>query len=222
MTVDEIRQVEDLVNTDVLGNFPARHYETTKDYAEQIGAIAFFGDKYGDIVRVLEAGPHSTELCGGTHVRALGDIGPVKIVSEGSIGSNLRRLEAISGFGPIERLRAEEAQIAEAAGALGVATDELVDAVERQRSEIKELRDELKGLKRQLASGRGRRARAARGRRCRRGAGRRVGSRVDCEIWRSPSATCPAFAPWYSVVRPKAVAWRWSRPSPTMRSTRAS
>jgi alanyl-tRNA synthetase len=154
ITADEIRQVEDLVNADVLGNFPARHYETTKDYAEQIGAIAFFGDKYGDIVRVLEAGPHSTELCGGTHVRALGDIGPVKIVSEGSIGSNLRRMEAISGFGPIERLRAEEAQIAEAAGALGVATDELVDAVERQRSEIKELRDELKGLKRQLASGR--------------------------------------------------------------------
>jgi alanyl-tRNA synthetase len=154
MTADEIATVEDIVNADVLANFPARHYETTKEYAEQIGAIAFFGDKYGDIVRVLEAGPHSTELCGGTHVRALGDIGPVKIVSEGSIGSNLRRLEAISGFGPIDRLRHEEAQIERAAGALGVATDELVDAVERQRSEIKELRDELKILKRQLASGR--------------------------------------------------------------------
>ena len=154
MTSDEIARVEDLVNADVLANFPARHYETTKEYAQQIGAIAFFGDKYGDIVRVLEAGPHSTELCGGTHVRALGDIGPVKIVSEASIGSNLRRLEAISGFGPIERLRAEEAQIRQAAGALGVATDELVDAVERQRSEVKELRDELKVLKRKLASGR--------------------------------------------------------------------
>jgi alanyl-tRNA synthetase len=153
MTADEIAQVEDVVNADVLANLPARHFETTKEYAEQIGAIAFFGDKYGDIVRVLEAGPHSTELCGGTHVRALGDIGPVKIVSESSIGSNLRRLEAISGFGPIERLRAEEAQIREAATALGVATDELVDAVERQRSEVKELRDELKSLKRQLATG---------------------------------------------------------------------
>jgi alanyl-tRNA synthetase len=154
MTADEVRAVEDLVNTDVLGNFPARHYETTQDYAAQIGAIAFFGDKYGDIVRVLEAGPHSTELCGGTHVRALGDIGPVKIVSESSIGSNLRRLEAISGFGPIERLRNEEAQIERAAGALGVAADELVDAVERQRAEVKELRDEMKALKRQLAAGR--------------------------------------------------------------------
>jgi alanyl-tRNA synthetase len=154
MTADEVRAVEDLVNTDVLANFPARHYETTKDYATQIGAIAFFGDKYGDIVRVLEAGPHSTELCGGTHVRALGDIGPVKIVSESSIGSNLRRLEAISGFGPIERLRDEEARIASAADALGVGTDELVDAVERQRAEVKELRDEMKALKRRLAAGR--------------------------------------------------------------------
>ena len=85
-----------------------RHYETTKAEAERIGAIAFFGEKYGDIVRVLEAGP-STELCGGTHVHTLGFIGPIKIVSEGSIGSNLRRIEAMTGDGALSYIEAEEA-----------------------------------------------------------------------------------------------------------------
>jgi alanyl-tRNA synthetase len=153
LTDDEIRRIEDLVAHDVLANPPARHYETTKDHAEQIGAIAFFGDKYGDVVKVLEAGPHSTELCGGTHVKALGDIGPVKIISEASIGSNIRRLEAVSGTGPLERLRADEARIRAAAEVLGVATDELVDAVERRVAETKELRARVRELERQAATG---------------------------------------------------------------------
>ena len=149
----EITQVEDLANHDILGNFPVRHYETTKDFAEQLGAIAFFGDKYGDIVRVLEAGPHSTELCGGTHVRATGDIGPLKIISEGSIGSNQRRIEAVTGFGPIERIRRDEARLGALAAQLGVGEDEVVDAVGRRVAENKELRDEVRELRRQAALG---------------------------------------------------------------------
>jgi alanyl-tRNA synthetase len=154
LTPDQVAAIEDLVNADTLANYPARHYETTKDHATEIGAIAFFGDKYGDIVRVLEAGPHSTELCGGTHVRRLGDIGTVKIVSEGSIGSNLRRIEAISGFGPIERLRAEDAQLGALAEVLGVAADEIVETVERQRAEVRDLQKQLKALKQQAAGSR--------------------------------------------------------------------
>jgi alanyl-tRNA synthetase len=119
--------------------------------ARERGAIAFFGDKYGEIVRVLEAGEHSTELCGGTHVRRLGDIGPVKIVSEGSIGSNLRRLEAVTGFGPIERLREEEELVDRAAEVLGTTPDELPSAAERLRGELKSLRDEIKELRRAAA-----------------------------------------------------------------------
>ena len=151
LTPDEITQIEDLVNADTLANHPARHYETTKEHATEIGAIAFFGDKYGDIVRVLEAGPHSTELCGGTHVGRLGDIGTVKIISEGSVGSNLRRLEAITGFAPIARLREDEAQLTELASVLGVATDEIVETVERQRNEVRELQKQVKALKQQAA-----------------------------------------------------------------------
>jgi alanyl-tRNA synthetase len=153
LTPDQIVAVEQLVNADVLGNHPARHFETTMDHARELGAIAFFGDKYGDIVRVLEAGPHSTELCGGTHVRALGDIGAVKIVSEASIGSNIRRIEAVTGFGPLERLRDAESNLATVAAALGVGIDEVTDSVERRLSELKDLQREVKALKAKMAAG---------------------------------------------------------------------
>ncbi len=90
VTDAEIAEIERIANSETLANAPARAFETTKDEATALGAIAFFGDKYGEIVRVLEVG-NSIELCGGTHVRAAGDIGLIKIVSESSIGSNLRR-----------------------------------------------------------------------------------------------------------------------------------
>ncbi|MCB1014167.1 MAG: alanine--tRNA ligase, partial [Acidimicrobiales bacterium] len=156
VTPDELVAIEDLVNHEILHNDPVRHYETTKANAEAVGAIAFFGDKYGEIVRVLEAGRHSVELCGGTHVKATGDIGPVKVVSEGSIGSNLRRIEAVTGTGPIERLRREEAVLGRAAALVGVPPDELVDGVEKRLAELKAARDELKALRRQAAAGRAR------------------------------------------------------------------
>jgi alanyl-tRNA synthetase len=151
MTPDEIRQVEDLVNTDVLGNFPARHYETTKDYAEQIGAIAFFGEKYGEIVRVLEAGP-STELCGGTHVHALGFIGPIKVVSESSIGSNIRRLEAMTGDGAFEYIEFEEQLLRRAGDLLRSSPKEVPDKIERLSEEVRALKDELRELRAKAAA----------------------------------------------------------------------
>ena len=118
VTPDEIEQIEALANEEVLANDRVRVYETTKAEAEAMGAIAFFGDKYGDVVRVLEAGRNSLELCGGTHVRALGDIGTIKVVSEGSIGSNLRRIEAVTGMASVELLQRDERELAEAAGLL--------------------------------------------------------------------------------------------------------
>jgi alanyl-tRNA synthetase len=154
VSAEQIRAIEDLANRDILDNAPVRHFETTMNEARDLGAIAFFGDKYGEIVRVLEAGRHSVELCGGTHVRRLGDIGPVKIVTEGSIGSNLRRLEAVTGLGPIDRLRQEEDLVARAAEALGTTADDLPLTAEKLRSELKAARDEIKGLRRQAAGNR--------------------------------------------------------------------
>ncbi len=154
LSPDEIRRIEDLVNAEVLDNASARHFETTKDHALEMGAIAFFGEKYGDIVRVLEAGRHSVELCGGTHVKALGDIGAIKVVSEGSIGSNLRRIEAVTGLGTLERLRDEEAVLSEAAAKLGVSPAEVLDGLDKRLVDLDAARSEIAALRQQVAVGR--------------------------------------------------------------------
>ena len=153
LTDEQIDEIERIVNAETLANTPVRAFETTKAEAEAMGAIAFFGDKYGDIVRVLEAGP-SLEFCGGTHVRATGDIGTVKIVSEGSIGSNLRRIEAVTGDGSVALLQRDERVLAEAARLVGVPADELVEGVQRKLDEARALADEVKALRARLASGR--------------------------------------------------------------------
>ncbi len=152
VTADEIRQIEDLANHETLSNAPARVFETTKDEATALGAIAFFGDKYGDVVRVLEVGS-SIELCGGTHVRAAGDIGTIKVINESSIGSNLRRIEATTGENTLKLLQRDSALVAEAARLVGGPGDELVAGVQRRLDEIKSLHDEVKALRGRLAVG---------------------------------------------------------------------
>ncbi|HEC10457.1 MAG TPA: alanine--tRNA ligase [Acidimicrobiales bacterium] len=154
VTPEELARIEDLANAEILSNEPVLHYETTMDVAREKGAIAFFGDKYGDVVRVLEAGSHSIELCGGTHVRALGDIGHLRITSESSIGSNLRRIEAITGMATVSRLREDEELILDVAQRLGSTPEELGAAVERRLGELKELKAEIRDLSRRMAVGR--------------------------------------------------------------------
>ncbi len=156
LTPQQIREIEDLANQQILENHPVRAYETSREHANEIGAIAFFGEKYGDVVRVVEAGPHSTELCGGTHVRSLGDIGPLKIVSEQSIGANIRRIDAVTGFGTIDRLRRDEELLGQVAEVLNVPVGEVVDGARRRVDDIKALQAELRTLRAQAA-----RARAA-------------------------------------------------------------
>ena len=153
VTDEQIVEIERLANAETLKNTPARAFETTKEEAESLGAIAFFGDKYGDIVRVLEAG-NTVELCGGTHVSATGDIGTIKVVSESSIGSNLRRIEAFTGEGSVALLQRDTKLISDVAGMVGTAPDELELGVQRKLDEIKSLNDEIKSLRGQLAMGR--------------------------------------------------------------------
>ena len=175
LSPQQLREIEDLANRQILENHPVRAYETSRGHAEEIGAIAFFGEKYGDVVRVVEAGPHSTELCGGTHVRSLGDIGPLKIVSEQSIGANIRRIDAVTGFGTIERLRRDEDLLGQVAEVLNVPVGEVVDGARRRVEETKALQAELRTLRttaaRSRAAGPGRRGGQRRGR----GPGRRSG-----------------------------------------------
>jgi len=153
VTREEIAEIERLANTETLANTGVRSFETTKDEAEALGAIAFFGDKYGDIVRVLEAGS-SVELCGGTHVRATGDIGTIKVISESSIGSNLRRIEAVTGAAAVDLLQRRTDVLAEIGDLVGAGGDDIVDGVRRKLDEIRQLQDELKSLRSAAATSR--------------------------------------------------------------------
>ena len=146
VTSDEIERIERIANEQVFTNTPTKAYETTKDEATAAGAIAFFGDKYGDIVRVLEAGK-TFELCGGTHVKATGDIGIIKIISESSIGSNLRRIEAVTGENTFNHLLATTRLVSEVSESLGTQPNELAVVVQRKLEEIKSLTDEIKQLR---------------------------------------------------------------------------
>ncbi len=149
LSADEITRIENLANSETLANTPVRAFETSKDEAESLGAIAFFGEKYGDVVRVLEAGS-SVELCGGTHVSATGDIGTIKIVSEGSIGSNLRRIEAVTGTGAVALLQRDERLLGEIAGLVGSPGD-ATGGVQRKLDELRAVAEENKQLRARLA-----------------------------------------------------------------------
>ncbi len=149
MTKDEIRRVEDWCNGVILADLPVSKVETTMDEAKKRGAIAFFGEKYGDRVRVVTVGGgESVELCGGTHLERTGTISQLKIVSEGSIGSGVRRLEAVTGPKAIEAAR-ERYDLADAvAHELGCPVAEVPKRLKQLAKDIQELKTELGALKR--------------------------------------------------------------------------
>ena len=143
-TAAELRQIEDLVNRRIVENHPVRPFVTTREYAAELGALAFFEEKYGEFVRVLEIDEFSRELCGGTHVSSTSQIGLCKVTASTSVGANTRRIEAITSAAAIEHYRGLEETVARVADELSVAPGRLEVAVRRRLDEIEELREQVK------------------------------------------------------------------------------
>jgi alanyl-tRNA synthetase len=141
-----LKQLEKMVNGHILANLPVSAEEMPMAKAEELGAIALFGEKYGDRVRVVSIGDYSRELCGGTHVKATGEIGPFKIVSEGSIAAGVRRIEAFTGFGALSYQQEREALLEEAAIRLETSPDQILTDIDRMLEEKEELSRSLSQL----------------------------------------------------------------------------
>jgi alanyl-tRNA synthetase len=154
MTDDQIRRVEEIVNAEVLANAPGVIRVLPYDEAVKGGAMALFGEKYGDVVRVLDLG-FSRELCGGTHVQRTGDIGLFKIVMEGGVAAGIRRVEAITGDNAVHFVQELDARINAAAAALKAQPSELTQRIMQVQEHVKALEKELGTLKSKLASSQG-------------------------------------------------------------------
>ena len=151
VTREELSAIESMVYAEVLRNQAVGTEECSMDDAVAKGAMALFGEKYGDEVRVVDVPGFSTELCGGTHARRTGDIGLFRITSESSVAAGVRRIEAETGMGAAQSLKAQDEAIAEAAGLLRARPDQMADAIQRIMDERKRLNAELEQLKREMA-----------------------------------------------------------------------
>ena len=155
VTEVQIRKVEDIVNREIRANNEVRARTMKYDDAIKAGAMALFGEKYGDEVRVLGMGEFSTELCGGTHVQRTGDIGLFKIVSESGVAAGIRRIEAVTGEGALAFIQQQEARLIEAALAVKAQPQELTARIAQILDNVKSLERELAKLKSKVASSQG-------------------------------------------------------------------
>jgi alanyl-tRNA synthetase len=151
LTAAEIRLVEDSVNAEIRRNSGVETTLRTLDEALEDGAMALFGEKYDERVRVVSVPGYSVELCGGTHVCHTGDIGMFRIVSEGGVAAGVRRLEAQTAAGAMEVVRTESSWLGQVAAALKTSPDTVLDSVRRLQEERKSLERELTALRREMA-----------------------------------------------------------------------
>lgn len=153
LTKEEITRIEDLVNEKILENTPVIAKETTIQQAKNAGAMALFGEKYGEHVRMVSMGDFSKELCGGTHVSSSGEIGPFRIISESSVAAGIRRIEAITGSVALHRYREKEEIIQQMCEALNTHEDKLLAKIEDIAHELKNLQKETIRLKQKELQG---------------------------------------------------------------------
>jgi alanyl-tRNA synthetase len=153
MSRDELRQVEEIVNAEIRANRPVSTQVTTYDQALKQGAVALFGEKYGDQVRMVSVEGFSAELCGGTHLRASGQIGSLIILSESSIGSGLRRIEAVTGRGAEAHVRRETETLRAIGELLSARPGEELARLQSTLEELREQRRTIQALQQQLAAG---------------------------------------------------------------------
>jgi alanyl-tRNA synthetase len=153
VTPDQLQEIEDVVNQQIRKNISTDTRLMKYDDAVASGAIALFGEKYGDEVRVLRLGEHSVELCGGTHVSSTGDIGVFKITSEGGVASGIRRIEAVTGELAMRWIDANQQALDQVASLLRSPRDQLPAKVEQLLRRKKELEKELAAAKQRLLTG---------------------------------------------------------------------
>ncbi len=155
VTAQEMAEIEDRVNRAVMANVEVAARSMKYDDAIAAGAMALFGEKYGDEVRVLSMGAYSTELCGGTHVQRTGDIGPFKIISESGVAAGVRRVEAVTGENALQYFRQSENILLDAAAQLKTGREDLAEKLLQQIERSKQLDKEISTLKTRLASNTG-------------------------------------------------------------------
>jgi alanyl-tRNA synthetase len=153
VTREQLDEIERIVNTQIYRNVPVATEVKPTAEAMAAGAMALFGEKYGDRVRVVTIPGFSMELCGGTHVKATGDIGPFVIVEEGGVAAGVRRIEALTGAGAVHAQQEQRHALSRVLGALGVGEAQAVESVAKLQAEVKKLTRELRAARVSMATG---------------------------------------------------------------------